>query len=525
MKTQIVGSMLRCTAASLLVLAAPVATAVRSVNLAPLSSVPVPQPVGGDIVNQDAAVRLGKALFWDQQTGGDGQIACANCHFRAGVDKRVVNTIHPGPNGIFEVVPGPGETFGGFTFSGPFGPDDVVGSQGIVGSSFISIDPDPANAADICAPLDDGTFFPHRRVTGRNTPPMIGAVFNVDNFWDGRANSIFNGFDPFGDTGNAAFPGGFAGGLVDNGSPASQAVGPPNNDVEMSCAGRTFNGSNSLAEKLLARTPLGLQQVSKADSVLGGDLSAFPANGLIKSYQELIDDAFGPTSAIATDAVNRFSRIWGQAVQAYVSTLVPDETPLDRFLAGDKTALTRSQRRGLGIFTGKGQCSKCHAGPELTDASHTFLAKKGEINEDGGDQGFHNIGVRPTEDDLGRAGLGPNGVSFSESGAAADRGAFKTPGLRNVKLTGPYFHNGGKATLEAVVDFYSRGGDFANAEKAKRIKILGLDARKQQELVDFLRNGLTDLRVECEQAPFDHPSLDVPNGPALPAVGAAGICP
>lgn len=501
-------------------------------SLAPLATVPVPQPVGGDIVDQAAAVRLGKALFWEMQTGGDGQIACATCHFHAGVDNRRLNTIHPGPDGIFQAVTGPGQLFGGSTISPAF--DDIVGSQGIVGSTFVSIDPNPANAADICVATPDGTFFPHRRVTGRNAPTTIGAVFNVYNFWDGRANDVFNGFDPFGDTGNAAFPAGFAGGLITDSSPASQAVGPPNNAVEMSCAGRTFNGPNSLAEKLLARTPLGLQFVSTTDSVLGG-LSNFPAKGLSKTYQQLIDDAFGAGSFIATDALNRFSRIWGQAVRAYVATLIPDQTPLDRFLAGNKTALTRSQQRGLGIFTGKGQCSKCHAGAELTDASFTFRAKKGLINEDGGDQGFHNIGVRPTADDPGRAGVGPGGVSFSESGAAADHGAFKTAALRNVKLTAPYFHNGGKATLEDVVAFYSRGGDFANPEKAKRIKNLGLSARKQQELVDFLRNGLTDCRVEQERAPFDHPSLDVPNGdPAaldfvlhVPAVGADGLgaCP
>src|SRR6476646_2408184 len=62
----------------------------------PLSGVPVPQPVGGDIVNGPAAVRLGKALFWDEQTGGDGRIACATCHFRAGGDNRTLNTLHPG---------------------------------------------------------------------------------------------------------------------------------------------------------------------------------------------------------------------------------------------------------------------------------------------------------------------------------------------------------------------------------------------------------------------------------------------
>src|SRR5262249_54450236 len=211
-----------------------------------------------------------------------------------------------------------------------------------------------------------------------------------------------------------------------------------------------------------------------------------------------------------------------QAIQAYESTLIPDQTPMDHYLAGNKNALTSSQQLGLNLLSGKGKCTTCHAGAELTDASLTFAAQKGLINEDGGDQGFHNNGVRPTAEDLGRAGTGPNNVSFSQSGSPKDHGAFKTPGLRNVKLTAPYFHNGGKATLEDVVDFYSRGGDFANPEKAKRIQPRNFSAGEKTALVDFLTNGLTDCRTEKEAAPFGHPAPPLPNGTGRPAVGAAG---
>jgi cytochrome c peroxidase len=195
---------------------------------------------------------------------------------------------------------------------------------------------------------------------------------------------------------------------------------------------------------------------------------------------------------------------------------------MDLYLAGDRSQLTPSQQLGLNVLNGKGKCTTCHAGAELTDASISFAANKGLINEDGGDQGFHNNGVRPTAEDQGRASLGPQGKPFSVSGSPKDHGAFKTPGLRNVKLTAPYFHNGGKATLADVVDFYNRGGDFANPEKAKRIQSLSLSASEKAALVDFLTNGLTDPRVENERAPFDHPSLSLPNGDPLPAVGAAG---
>jgi cytochrome c peroxidase len=299
-------------------------------------------------------------------------------------------------------------------------------------------------------------------------------------------------------------------------------VGPALSSVEMSCAGRKFNGPDSLGAKLMARPPLQLQRISPTDSVLGA-VSAWPRPGLTVSYSDLVAAAFGP--AAAGSVVDHFSSIWGQAIQAYESTLVPDRTPLDRYLAGDGSVLTPTQQRGLDVFRGKGGCVHCHAGAALTDASLAFAALRGLVNEDGGDQGFHNLGVRPTPEDLGRAGAGPAGVPFSASGGVADRGAFKTPGLRNVGLTAPYFHNGGKATLADVVDFYDRGGDFPNPEKAKRIQSLGLSSGDKAALVEFLQNGLTDCRVAAEAAPFDHPSLDLPNGPSLPETGAAGTGP
>ena len=135
-------------------------------------------------------------------------------------------------------------------------------------------------------------------------------------------------------------------------------------------------------------------------------------------------------------------------------------------------------------------------------------------------------------------------------------GSFKVPTLRNVELTGPYFHNGGQATLEQVVDFYNRGGDgagtrFANTTgfgaqsdepRSGHPAAASFGATDKANLVAFLK-ALTDERVRWEQAPFDHPSLTIPNGHptnemtvkadgktiyaqddllVLPAVGAAG---
>jgi cytochrome c peroxidase len=497
----------------------------------PLSQIAIPQPSGGDIINTTAAVQLGKALFWDVQVGGDGNTACATCHYSTGADTRTNNSINPGGNGIFEAlgVTGLGQLFSLTTFNF----DDVVGSQGVIAGTFIGVHSDPTVAADVCD--YSGTVVMHRQVTGRQAPSVLGAVFNRDNFWDGRANHNFNGVNPFGSTGNFS---GTALVNMTNSSLASQADGPANNPVEMACGGRPFNGANSLGAKMLARQPLGHQMVSATDGVLGG-LAASSLNptapGLNTTYSAMIATAFGQT--LADTAVDQFSRIFGQAVQAYEATLNPDQTPFDRFLAGNLTAISVRQKTGFGVFKGKGACQKCHAGSELSDATVGFAAVNSPLNEDGGDQGFHNIGLRPTTDDLGRANQGPNGVPWSVSCArdasgacvvgAKDRGAFKTPQLRNVKLSAPYFHTGNKATIADVVEFYNRGGDFANPEKGKRITKIGLGQTDKDALVDFLTNALTDCRTEKQRAPFDHPALPLPNGTDLSATGAAGLgaCP
>jgi cytochrome c peroxidase len=274
-----------------------------------------------------------------------------------------------------------------------------------------------------------------------------------------------------------------------------------------------------------------------------------------------------------------FSLFFGLAIQAYESTLVSDETPFDEFMEGDDEALEPEQLLGLlafirridstdPIFTpeiGVGNCVACHAGPEFTEAAFTSLLAESEDGEpelleveempelDMGnlvvgeetaflDVGFSNIGVRPTTDDLGRGaevngfplsftrqallGLefapelpecgGPDEEQCPEADRVAVDGTFKVPGLRNVALTGPYFHNGGDATLEDVVEFYDRRGNYGddNIENLERnIARITLTELDEDPLVEFLES-LTDPRVAWEMGPFDHPQLFVPNGHA-----------
>ncbi|MBP5975602.1 cytochrome C peroxidase [Brasilonema sp. CT11] len=245
-----------------------------------------------------------------------------------------------------------------------------------------------------------------------------------------------------------------------------------------------------------------------------------------------------------TLAEYNFSLFFGLAVQAYESTLVSAETPFDQFLAGNTGALTAQQQLGWNIFQNKGTCIACHAGSELTAASVSTVAQRGRIGrapaQAGGrpeDSGFFSAGVRPSSEDPGLGGndgLDGNGqgnplseVRLAQQGkfkqllgedpptlnppldpneTVTSDGAFKTPGLRNIELTAPYFHNGGQSTLEQVVDFYNRGGDFGGA-----LPPLNLTPEEKQALVAFMK-GLTDERVRNQKAPFDHPQLFIPNG-------------
>ena len=212
-----------------------------------------------------------------------------------------------------------------------------------------------------------------RRVEPRNTPTVINAAFNFRNFWDGRANNVFNGVDPFGRRSTGArvlevqADGSVAKVAVDlrNSSLASQAVGPALSPFEMSCAGRTFP---HLGRKLLRLRPLGQQRVSPEDSVLGA-LSRAPQPGLSTTYAALIQRAFhsrlwdservfdgaqdevaSPTPGAAGEfslMESNFSLFWGLAIQLYEATLVSDDTPFD--CGAVTTALVNAAwSRGLG---------------------------------------------------------------------------------------------------------------------------------------------------------------------------------
>lgn len=345
------------------------------------SSAPVPPPPAarfapalpaelaegaGIIDNYAWALALGKALYWDQQVGSDGQ-ACASCHFNAGADGRVRNQLNPGFQDLTGTAGGD-TTFGsvrsdtGDVKAGqmPGGseakpnasvsPDDfpfhrladiatrdsavvtdtndVMGSAGAFAAEFVGID---EYGNEHCTPAESDIFhvtlagqsFAGRQVEPRNTPSTINAVFNVRQFWDGRGNNLFNGVGVFGlrdvegdpnlrliVLDDAGLPQ-LSHLELENASLASQAVGPPLSAIEMSCRGRSFA---DLGRKILRSAPLSRQRVSSDDSVLGA-LARPDGPGLspeYASYSALIQAAFSPKY---WSAPGRFSRRDGVLVE------------------------------------------------------------------------------------------------------------------------------------------------------------------------------------------------------------------
>jgi len=151
-----------------------------------------------------------------------------------------------------------------------------------------------------------------------------------------------------------------------------------------------------------------------------------------------------------------------RAVAAFERTLITPNARFDQYMQGNKKALTDQEKRGLVVFFGRGACSECHKGANFTDNL------------------YHNLGttaVKGNPEDLGR---------FEITKKEEDRGAFKTPSIRNVTMTAPFMHDGSSATLEDVVEFYDRGGGDGPI-KDKLIFKLSLSIQEKADLVAFLK--------------------------------------
>ena len=467
-----------------------------------LKDAPVPEVPGlldghdPIIINKEKAIELGKALFWDINVGSDG-VACATCHFHAGADRRTKNQIAPigrdsnlpkefslgsdgtprGPNSDLKR-----SDFPFFKTDNPLNPlgniiynsDDVVSSAGTFGGTFHDVEWF-IEENDSCDRSADPVFHVGakgtRKVEPRNTPTVINAVFNFRNFWDGRANNIFNGSNPWGDRDpNAGVWVKNSDGTVTkerlnliNSSLASQSAGPPVDNFEMSCNDRTFS---DLGRKLLYRKPLEHQNVHWNDSVLGELANSTENNlqqGLNTYYFRLIMETFNPKywsyysrgqfgAPPPSSATHRlpymqveanFSMFFALAMQMYQSTLISDDSPFDqsaRNSDGDPIDLSESAQRGMDIFR-DAHCALCHIGPNFTSSAVVTNSILQKINPEAfgnetfhvsttnvvthlsltaglmfQDTGFHGTGVTPVENDPGLGGIDPfgNPLSFAD---------------------------------------------------------------------------------------------------------------
>ncbi|WDE01286.1 cytochrome-c peroxidase [Thalassomonas actiniarum] len=173
----------------------------------------------------------------------------------------------------------------------------------------------------------------------------------------------------------------------------------------------------------------------------------------VPGYQKLFKAAYGDSGINKTTIA--------RAISAFERSIITRNSSFDRYIQGDKNAMDPAAIRGLALFEGKARCTKCHDGVNFTDDS------------------FHNIGVN--NNDAGREKI---------SKAQGMKGAFKTPGLRNVWLTSPYMHDGSEPSLEAVIRFYNKGSEGI-AGVSKLIKPLNLSEDEISDLLAFLA-ALTD---------------------------------
>lgn len=263
------------------------------------------------------------------------------------------------------------------------------------------------------------------RLGTRNSPTILNVLFNPSQFWDGRADTL-----------------------------EDQAPQPLTNPLEM---------GNASVDEVIARLRADAEYACAFRRVFGGE----------------------PTAA-------RFA----QAIAAYERTLVAGDSPFDRFMAGETEAISEAARRGFALFRGRARCSRCHTFTEqmpfFTDFAYhnTGVAAGHPRFESLSTRAFRAVSApnaRELIDALGREEGGDELGRMLQSYLVFDLGSFRTPTLRNIALTAPYFHDGSAETLGDVVRFYNEGGR-RNLNREWDLNALNLTDAEQRDLVAFLES-------------------------------------
>jgi cytochrome c peroxidase len=292
---------------------------------------------------------------------------------------------------------------------------------------------DPARAFTDGRPVSVGI---HGRVGQRNAPTVLNALYNKTQFWDGRVNTL-----------------------------EQQAALPITNPSEM--------GSASIGDAV--------------SRITGA-----------KDYQTQFMQAFGRD-------VNEQDML--SAIAAYERTLASFDSPFDHFIAGDANAISDPAKRGWELFNGKARCQLCHALTDNQRDTTLFM-----------DNDFHNIGIgilrhhvaplaQQAERELAQGRLEAIDTAsitsemsvlgrFLVTRKQGDIASFKTPSLRNVLVTGPYFHDGSMQTLWDVMDHYNKGDGITNPWLDKDMQPLALTEPEIDDVVAFLAS-LTSPQYEA----------------------------
>lgn len=220
------------------------------------------------------------------------------------------------------------------------------------------------------------------------------------------------------------------------------------------------------------------------------------------------DDMMEERLAQIPEYIKRFKEVFGtglpqisdawKAIAAFERTITQVDTPFDRYMKGDKSALSEKARKGLELFRGKASCIQCHNGPFITDEKYYNLGvpENSEFEEDPLRQitfrfeqyakGVPENIYRTTKTDLGL---------YYRMKRKEDMGKFRTPTLRYLVYTPPYMHNGVFFTLEEVMDFYNKGGgedpikkQYGFSTKTKRLKPLNLTEGEKEALIAFMES-------------------------------------
>jgi cytochrome c peroxidase len=291
------------------------------------------------------------------------------------------------------------------------------------GSVACSTCHDPAKAFTDGRPTSIGIKGRHGQ---RNSPTILNALYNKFQFWDGRATTL-----------------------------EDQAVLPIQNSTEM--------GQPNLD-------------------------AAVAAIAKLPEYQQAFQKVFGrPPNG--TDLA--------RAIASYERTQLSFASPFDDFTAGNKAAISDSARRGWELFNTKARCNKCHALTD-TDRDPTLFI----------DHQFHNIGVGIIRHNVvalackAQAGLhSGNNIAVDRAAISselsvlgrflvtktqADIAAFKTPSIRNVLVTAPYFHDGSQATLWDVMDHYNKGDGIKNPWLDEDMQPLALSEAEIDDVIAFM---------------------------------------